>query len=403
MTHHFSVNRSPRGAMIRKSANRIAAGGAIALTALMASSSYAQTAVTVYGLIDAAVVYNNKAATSATTTGSSLSLASGTLQGSRLGFKGTEDLGAGLKALFVIENGFNVDTGVLGQGGLMFGRTAIVGLSGNFGQVTVGRQADFAYTNQAMYTSSSPFGFSSLVNSAHAMNLDRTQGSRVNNSIRYDTPAGLGGFKASAIYGFGEQAGNSSAGQSAGIGAQYANGPFTVGLSYFQAKAASAAGVAATIPSSDTGTVCANVTGSAGDTCLKTLTLVGAYQSGPALVYVSWSQVKQPLAGGAGARTLGGASNEKINLYDIGMTYQITSAVKLLASVVQDRASFVGGATGRVMQYNLGVDYALSKRTDIYSLLGSQRTSDMVAPGIFGAPGADNSQNVLLVGIRHTF
>jgi predicted porin len=402
----FSASRPSRATMIRKSTGRIAAGGAVALvasTAFMAAPSYAQTSVTVYGLIDAAVVYNNKVATGATTTGSSLGIASGTLQGSRVGFKGTEDLGGGLKAFFVAEAGFNVDTGASGQGGVLFGRTSTVGLAGSLGQVAVGRQPDFAYTNQAMFTSSSPVGFSTLVNSVHAMNLDRTEGSRLNNSIRYDTPATLGGFKGSAIYGMGEQAGNNSAGQSAGIAGQYAVGPFTVGLSYFQAKAAAAGGAVATVPSSDTGTVCANVAGHAGDTCLKTTTLVTGYQAGPMLLYASWSGVKQPLAGGSGGKVLGGSANEKINLFDVGMTYKVSGALKLLASVVQDRASFTNASSGRVIQYNLGADYVLSKRTDLYSLFGMQQTSDMIAPGIFGAPGADNSQSVFLVGMRHTF
>jgi predicted porin len=403
----FSASRSSRATMIPKSTGRIATECAIAMAAamaLIASPSYAQTSVTVYGLIDAAVVANNKVAIAGgNTTGSSLSIASGTLQGSRLGFKGTEDLGGGLKALFVVEAGFNVNNGSSGQGGVMFGRTSIVGLTGSYGQVALGRQTDFAYTDLSTYTSSSPFGFSTLVNSVHANNLDRTEGSRLNNSIRYDTPGTLGGFKASAIYGMGQQAGNGSAGQSAGVGAAYTAGPFTAGLSYFQAKAASAAGVTPTVPSSDTGTVCANVTGHAGDTCLKTTTLVTGYKAGPMLVYASWSHVQQPLAGVSATQSLGGASNRQINLFDVGMTYNLTGPLKLLASVVQDRAAFVGTTSGRVLQYNLGVDYVLSKRTDLYSLFGTQQTSDMLAPGIFGAPGADNSQSVFLVGMRHTF
>jgi len=59
-------------------------------------------------------------------------------QGSRIGFKGVEDLGGGLTALFTIENGFNADTGQAAQGGLLFGRTAIVGLSGSKGTVYLG-------------------------------------------------------------------------------------------------------------------------------------------------------------------------------------------------------------------------------------------------------------------------
>jgi predicted porin len=405
MTYLNSARRSFSGKTINLRKGKMAAAGAVALSALCASPSYAQTAVTIYGIVDAGFVYNNKVATGATTTGSSLSLASGNLQGSRLGFKGTEDLGGGLKSFFVAESGFNVDTGVSGQGGVLFGRTSVVGLSGGLGQVAFGRQTDFAFTNLSLYTSAGPYAFSTLVNNVHAMNLDRTEGARTNNSIRYDTPASLGNFKGSAIYGMGEQAGTASAGQSMGLAGQYTAGPFVVGLSYFQAKAAAAGGAVATTPSSDTGTVCANVAGNAGDTCLKTTTLVTAYQSGPMLAYASWSQVKQPLAGGATGRTLGGASNDKNDVFDVGMAYNVTTALKLLGSVVLDRASFSGASagSGRVIQYNLGIDYYLSKRTDLYSMIGSQRTSDMLAPGIFGASGGSNSQTVFVAGMRHTF
>ncbi|MFX6218091.1 porin, partial [Acinetobacter baumannii] len=71
-----------------------------------------------------------------------MALDSGLMKGSRLGVKGVEDLGGGIKALFTIENGFSVDTGEAGQGKLLWGRQATVGLSGNFGTVLVGRQND---------------------------------------------------------------------------------------------------------------------------------------------------------------------------------------------------------------------------------------------------------------------
>lgn len=83
------------------------AGACVA--ALSAPLAHAQSSVTLYGLIDAGIVYTNNA------NGASLwRLNSGTVNGSRVGFRGTEDLGGGLKALFVLENGFNVNNGGLG-------------------------------------------------------------------------------------------------------------------------------------------------------------------------------------------------------------------------------------------------------------------------------------------------
>src|SRR6266702_1443685 len=91
---------------------------------LSISSAYSQGSVTLYGLVDAGFLYSNNVG------GQKLyAMSSGNLQGSRWGLKGTEDLGGGMKAIFVLENGFNVMTGALGQGGNEFGRQAYVGVS----------------------------------------------------------------------------------------------------------------------------------------------------------------------------------------------------------------------------------------------------------------------------------
>jgi predicted porin len=382
------------------SARRMLAA-AIASGALLGGSAFAESSASVYGLLDVGMTYNNRVLTAGTATSSRVSMDSGNLQGSRLGFRGTEDLGNGLAVLFVIENGFALDTGAAAQGGLLFGRTAVVGFSGGFGRVTIGRQTDFIYTDLAFYNSIIPMA--NLVLNAHALNLDRSEGSRVNNSIRYNTPT-AGGFSGSAIYGLGEQAGNSSAGRSFGLGAKYENGPFKIGAAYFQSAAAAAGGAPVVTPSSDAGTACVNVNGKAGDTCLKTFMLASTYRVARARLYASWSRVELPLTVAGGVRRLAGPSNDKMDVYDIGMAYDLTGQLALLTSVVQNRAAFKGSnGGGRVGQLNLGLDYVMSKRTDIYTWIGSQRTSDMLAPGIYGAPGADNSQTVFQLGIRHTF
>src|ERR1700739_2517468 len=111
----------------------------VALAALgaFACGAHAQSSVTLYGIVDEGFNINTNAG------GKHLyNLSSGVLQGSRWGLRGTEDLGGGLSAIFVLENGFDVNTGKLGQGGLMFGRQAYVGLSSRYGTVTLGRQYD---------------------------------------------------------------------------------------------------------------------------------------------------------------------------------------------------------------------------------------------------------------------
>ena len=111
-------------------------------TSLFSVGAYAQSSVTLYGIIDEGVNYTSNVATPAG--GKALfNLSSGVLQGSRWGMKGAEELGGGLRAIFTLENGFDLNTGKLSQGGLEFGRQAFVGLSSNTaGTVTLGRQYD---------------------------------------------------------------------------------------------------------------------------------------------------------------------------------------------------------------------------------------------------------------------
>ncbi|NMM27003.1 MAG: porin [Glaciimonas sp.] len=387
---------------------------AVAVSGTCIAAAHAQTNVTIYGIINPSVTYTDTVAapnaTNPRATGSRLSLDTAVLQGSRIGFKGSEDLGNGLKAVFTLESGFNADTGVLAQGGLIFGRTAIVGLSdASAGTVLLGRQKDYI-DDLASYNGALDFG--SMVNNIHALNLDRTQGSRINNSIRYNSPK-LNGFTLSGLYGFGEQAGSAPSGQSLGFGGKYENGPLSVGSAYFQSKLAANGSVTG---SSDAGFAVGALGGHAGDTSLKTFLIGASYQAGPTRLYGSFSQVKQPLAAASGtvmpttfsatsgaAFAFGGINNSKVSLLDLGVTYAVTPTTLLLANVVTTRSTFISAADGKATQVTLGIDYFLSKRTDVYLFYANTRASNMYSPGLYVAPGASNSQNVVTTGIRHKF
>jgi predicted porin len=395
---------------------------ALAAIGLVSGAAQAQSAVTIYGLIDTGVAYASKVGTSASgQSGSKMSVESGAINGSRIGFKGVEDLGDGLKALFVLENGFSTDTGAAAQGGLLFGRTATVGLSGSYGAVLVGRQKDFL-DDLSAFTSVADFG--GLISNVHARDLDRTNGERVNNSIRYNTP-NVGGFYGSAIYGFGEQAGANTAGQSYGLGGAYANGPLGVGLAYFEAKKASNASGASPTSDAAAGNAvsCAADAGTSGQTCLKTWTLAAKYQIGNANLHGSWSQVRSPLASAGAAPSfasassasytpdatgqfsMGGVNNSKVNIWDIGANYAINSQLTILGAVQYARAEFVGASNGNLTQINLGTNYALSKRTKLYAIYRNLRASNVYSPGASGAtaPGANSTQNAVNVGMIHAF
>lgn len=396
---------------------------ALAVLATFAGAAYAQSTVTVYGAVDASLSYTNKIITSGKETGAQMALDSGASKGSRLGVKGVEDLGGGLKAVFNIENGFKLDTGEAAQDGLLWGRHATVGLSGSFGTLLAGRQND-VLNDIGGIASAGDFG--GAVGRVHSLDLDRTNGERVNNSIRYNSP-NFNGFTGSLIYGFGEEAGKTGSGQSFGLGGMYANGPLNIGLGYFQSKQGEEK------KASDVNMAAAcNGMGKSGDTCLKTWTLAASYQFGPAKVYGSYSHVKLPLAkfkagmdpktytfasvidpkrspvydaGKHADYTIGGTNHDSSQTLDVGVNYKVMPALSLISSVQLTSAKFVKGANGRLMQLNLGAKYDLSKRTTTYAVVRNLRSNDMYNVGLASdrIPGANRSQTGLNTGLVHSF
>jgi len=387
---------------------------ALAVLGAIAGAAQAQSSVTIYGIVDTGIVYTSKAVTATGGTGSKFSVNSGVIQGSRLGFKGVEDLGGGLKALFQLEAGFNNDTGALNgqdKGATnLFRRKSVVGLGGNFGSVLLGRQTDIL-DDVSQWTSIQDFGG---VTGSVGHNLDRLEGTRTNNSIRYNTPD-LSGFTGSLIYGFGEAAGQTSNGQSFGLGGQYANGPLGLFAAYYQSKLGTIGGTNA----SDT-SILGNTSfaghGAAGDTALKTFSLGASYQAGPARLYGNWSRVKQPLAYAStptatgsiptGSFTVGSFNNTKADIFELGVNYAVTAPLHLLASVQYNKLTFAdaGSAKGKLTQINLGTDYFLSKRTDLYAFVSNLRAKDAVNPGVYGdSLGNTGNQTAVAVGIRHKF
>jgi len=401
---------------------------ALAVLGAFAGAAQAQSSVTIYGIIDTGVVYTSKAVNTGTTpasTGAKFGLNSGIVQGSRLGFKGVEDLGGGLNAVFNLEAGFDNDTGNLqGSNGVtgsnLFRRKSVVGLSGGFGTVLAGRQTDFSDVISA-FTSVADFGG---VTGAVGHNLDRLQGVRTNNSISYTTN-NLGGFTGNLMYGFGETAGQTSAGQAFGAGAKYENGPLGLGLNYYQSKQGQTPsdvslqqGVAPTTATALTTyqAVTAANAANAGSTAAKVLNVVASYQFGPARVYGNWSRVKQDLNSNLAAPAAGTfgtlANSTKADIYELGTAYSLTPSLKLLGSVQHTRADISGsGSKGKLTQINLGSDYWLSKRTDLYAFVSRISASNIANTGVFGDAtgpntvngGADGSQTAVAVGIRHKF
>src|SRR5450830_261406 len=184
------------------------------------TGAMAQSSVTIYGVADAGLVFDKDAA------GDRLNrVASGVASGSRIGFKGKEDLGAGLAATFVLESGFNIDTGTSGQGGLLFGRQAYVGLTGSAGAVTLGRQYSPYYL--ALRDVADPFviGLAGTASNLVVTNI------RVDNMVQYSTPT-WSKLSADLAYGFGEVAGDNAKNRSIGGAIHYIDGPLNLTLTH---------------------------------------------------------------------------------------------------------------------------------------------------------------------------
>src|SRR6202045_1088271 len=201
---------------------------ALAALGTFAGVAHAQSSVTLYGIVDAGFVYNNNSG------GHKLyATSAGNLQGDRWGLRGTEDLGGGLKALFVLENGFNAFNGTLGQKGDEFGRQAYVGLSSQFGTVTLGRQ----YDSVVDYTGALEVGSQwASFYGAHPGDLDNMNNSnRVNNAIKYAS-ANYSGITFGGLYSLGGVAGQFNRNQIFSGGVGYAQGPLTLGAGYLNVK-----------------------------------------------------------------------------------------------------------------------------------------------------------------------
>ncbi|MFC6520360.1 porin [Undibacterium arcticum] len=190
----------------------------------MTAGAFAQSNVTVYGSMDAGVAYVNNVGGKSVTR-----LDQGTMQPDRIGFRGTEDLGEGLKANYQLEAGFSTDTGASTNANRLFNRASTIGLSGSFGAVTLGNMPDIVFD----YAGKLSNGFQ-LTNFYlfHPGNLDTLANTfQFNNAVRYTSPS-FSGLTMSAMYGFGEVAGDNSKGRNISAGANYVQGPLRLVLAY---------------------------------------------------------------------------------------------------------------------------------------------------------------------------
>ena len=365
----------------------------IALAVLAASgAAMAQSSVTLYGVADAGVTYLNGADNwSGVTSGNNLT--------SRLGFRGVEDLGGGLKANFVIEGGFNLDNGDGASGyagakageGFQFKRRSTVGLSGGFGDVRMGRELTAAYNATARYDVFGSVGIGQSRLWADGGVLDAsgtpvanqngtslvTTNQRISNALTYVSPD-FSGFKVGLNYGFGETTASNSDSGYMGAGLMYDNGPLSLGLGLERLNSG-----ANTVVASD----------------IDAWSLGGSYDFGV---------VK--LLGGYRASTVDRAAGEnKRNGAYVAVTAPVGPGL-VRASYNRYENKYNGGKD-KADQLSVGYVYGLSKRTSVYGTYSYLKQKDFnggvpaAAMYTLGTGGLKDSgkQQGFQVGVSHSF
>ncbi|EJM97725.1 porin [Herbaspirillum sp. YR522] len=348
----------------------------LAVAALAATSGLAaaQGSVTVYGLIDTGIEYVNHASASG---GSLTRVSSGAMNTSRIGFRGSEDLGGGLKAIFQLENGFKLDTGGLdGDANQLFNRQSTVGLEGSLGRIVAGRSFSTTYDFILPFD---PMGYSaqySWVTSAGATGA-RKDGmpTGVSNLVKYQGT--FGGVKIGAMFGFGEVAGSTRDSAKYGVGLGYDNGPFSVAATYDRVN-----GTAAVAGGAFDKSTTAHL--AAAYQVMESLKLSGGYR------YYKRTQAS-------------GATPLRSDFYWGGATYRFTPALSLIGAVYYQNQKNLAVDADPIL-YSLRLKYALSKRTDLYASGGYAKAKNNQLVGLSRDDvGFADSQVGVTLGMQHRF
>ncbi|MCR4466148.1 MULTISPECIES: porin [unclassified Burkholderia] len=357
--------------------NRIVVSGGVGAVFAVAAASpaFAQSSVTLYGLVDTAIRYQ----TNAGPDGRDLvGMTVGPETHSRWGLRGSEDLGGGLAAIFRLENGFELGDGRLHVANTLFSRQAYVGLaSDRYGSLTFGNQ--YAPLYDTMGDVFDPMTVGDYWQDSWAYNGIGNY-LTVANSVKYKFSTN--GFSVDAIYGFGNHAGAMGLDSTYGVELTYAQGPASINAGFQQTSVSSVNGSA--------------VNGAK----VNFLHVSGAYQVTPSVRLLAGWLHGQDKTGTtdfnmqqAGAPTLGGGSPNRIDdTFYVGANWQATAPLLITVAGYYGHArnaERLDGTLGSGINYSATVlaEYALSKHTEVYGTVDFARGN-----GAFAAdyPGATN-------------
>jgi predicted porin len=345
----------------------------LAMAVLAASgAAFAQSSVTLFGIVDATVALGRGDVANKT------QLTNSGLNSSRLGFRGTEDLGGGLNASFWLEAGVNNDNGTggatntnnqpsgtsaatAGTQGLTFNRKSTVSLGGGFGEVRLGRDYTPTFYNTSVYDAFGTNGVGTSMVAVKAWGLE-SESLRASNSISYFLPGNLGGFGGQIMYVMGE---NISTAAKDGNGIQvrgsYDQGPIGASVAY------------------------GKTTRTGGDS--KVTNLGASYDFGVVKLMGMYSQDKIAALTGKG--------------FNVGVTAPVGAGL-VRASYSSYKTDAAG--TPKSNQLALGYVHNLSKRTAAYATLARVTNSGGASSALNGSStSANGSSTGYDFGIRHSF
>ena len=349
---------------------------ALAVAAALTATAHAETTVDIYGVVDMGLVRDT--GTVGTTSPAGSKLTSGAQSGTRLGFRGSEELGGGLKGIFVLETGIAADAGGFNQGNVAFARQSFVGVRGDFGTVTLGRQ----YTSYFLSLSQTADPFAAgLAGNAQNLMLPRpvpaglpaatdpvTIGAeadraiRMNNAIKYQTTV-MNGFSGEIAYGLGESTAGSKPNRVVTAAVNYTVDSLNVSLAAYRKN-------------DRTGT-----------DNLRSVLLAANYNFGIAKVFAAyadndWSAIKS-------------------RDFLIGATVPFGPHT-FIASYIRKNGRDVSDGDD-ASQWALGYTYTLSKRTNLYAAYGHINNDGGARYTVGNNSENGTGDTAFNLGVRHTF
>lgn len=350
---------------------------AAAVLSGFAGAAMAQN-VTIYGIVDASIVNLDNG------TNDIWRLDSGRNAASRFGVRGSEDLGGGLKAVFLLENGFDISNGSNATGTDnpgFWNRLAYVGLEGGFGGLRMGRQDSPMRTalnvidpfiNAGMNGAIDYFGYTPTLGGSSTME-------RVSQSVTYILPSGIGGVNGSVAYRFGESAVSSKLNSAYAFNIGYGAGPVAVQAAYSRQNpdatdALNGAGV-----------------GSGGN--IVDWIVGGTYDAGVVKVHVGYHKLD--------GENAAGAEIVDTQALLLGVTVPLGDALKLRASYIMNKVDEASDSDSQAILASL--TYAMSKRTQLYFSVGLTDNDTNADMGVVRGGTAGEKAHGIAFGVQHNF